>query len=140
MDFTIANSVDPYEMTHHVAFHQGVPCSIKYLIRGFWYTKGIQRLNISYIRVLELPCFTTDQIRYSFYCGRLSLFLSNDERFKRKFQQFSYLPKVTLPCCHVFEEPSLFYLFCSGSQRKYPCKILFNFLTIGSRGYVKSFL
>ena len=37
-----------------------------------------------------------------------------------------YLPKVTPACCHVFEGPSLFYLFCSGSSMKYPCQILFN--------------
>ena len=80
MDFIIANSADPYEMTNRVAFHLGLPCSIKYPIRGFWYTKGIQRLSISYIRVQKLSCLTTDQIRYSFYCGRLSPFLSNDVR------------------------------------------------------------
>ena len=126
MDFVLANSADPGEMTHRMAFHLGLPCAIKYPIRGFWYIKDIQRLNISYIRVKKLPCFTTDQIRYSFYCGRLSPFLSNDERFP-------YLPKVTPLCCHVFEWPSLFYQFCSGSPRKYPCQI-------DSRGYVKSFL
>ena len=46
MDFAITNSADPDKMTHHVAFHLSLPCSIKYPIRGFWYTKGIQRLNI----------------------------------------------------------------------------------------------
>ena len=76
MDFVITNSADPDEMTHRVTFHLGLPCSIKYPIRGFWYTKGIQDLTS-----LKLPCFTTDQIRYSFYCGRLLPFLSNDERF-----------------------------------------------------------
>ena len=81
MDFILANSADQYEMTHRVTFHLGLPCSIKYPIRGFLYTKGIQRLSISKIRVQKLPCFITDQIRYSFYCGRLSPFLSNDERF-----------------------------------------------------------
>ena len=126
MDFVITNSADPGEMTHRVAFHLGLPCSIKYPIRGFWYTKGIQRLNISYIRVQKLPCFTTDQIHYRFYCGRLSPFLSNDERFYRRFQQFPYLPKVMPPGCHVFEGPSLLYLFCSGSSMKYSCQILFN--------------
>ena len=63
MDFVIANSADPDEMTHHVAFHLGLPCSMI-----TWYTKGIQRLIISYIWVQKLPWFTTDQIRYSFYC------------------------------------------------------------------------
>ena len=68
MDFVIANSADPDEMTHHVAFHLGLPCSMKYPIRGFEYTKGIQRFIISYIWVQKLPSFTTDQIRYGFYC------------------------------------------------------------------------
>ena len=81
MDFVLANSADPDEMTHRVTFHLGLPCLTKYPISGFWYTKDIQRLNISYIRVQKLPCFTIDQIRYSFYCKRLSPFLSNDERF-----------------------------------------------------------
>ena len=81
MDFVIAISADPDEMTHCVAFNLGLPFSIKCSIRGFWYTKGIQRLNISYVRVQKLPCFTMDQILYSFYCGRLSPFLSNDEWF-----------------------------------------------------------
>ena len=56
MDFVITNSADPDEITHRVAFHLGLPCSVKYPIRGFWYTKGIQMLNISYIRVKKLPC------------------------------------------------------------------------------------
>ena len=55
MDFSKANCADPYEMTHRVTFYLGLPCSIKYPIRSFWYTKGIQRL-ISYIRVQNLPC------------------------------------------------------------------------------------
>ena len=61
MDFVIASSADPDKMTHHVAFYPGLPCSVKYPIRGVWYTKGVQRLNISYIRVQKLPCFTTDR-------------------------------------------------------------------------------
>ena len=54
MDFIIANSADPYEMTHHVTFHLGVPCSIEYPIRGFWYTilqrvyKGLASLIFGY--------------------------------------------------------------------------------------------
>ena len=35
MDFVIASSADPDEMTHRVAFHLGIPCAIKYPIRGF---------------------------------------------------------------------------------------------------------
>ena len=110
MDFIIENSADPYEMTHHVAFHLGVPCSIKCPLRGFWYTKNIQRLSISYIRVQKFPCFTTDQIRYRFYCGRLSPFLGLE-----KIPTVSLSAKGHAPGCHVFEGPSLFYLFCSGS-------------------------
>ena len=44
MDFAITNSADPDKMTHRVAFHLGLPCSIKYPIRGFWYTKGLTSL------------------------------------------------------------------------------------------------
>ena len=40
MDFIIANNADPYEMTHRVAFHLSLPCSIKYPIR----VSGIQRV------------------------------------------------------------------------------------------------
>ena len=79
MDFVISNSADPDEMTRRVAFHLGLPGSIKYPIRGLWYTSGIQRLNISYIWVQNWPCFITDQIRYSFYCGRLSPFQSKEK-------------------------------------------------------------
>ena len=49
MDFAITNIADKDKMTHRVAFHLGLSCSIKYPSRGFWYTKGIQRLTISYI-------------------------------------------------------------------------------------------
>ena len=39
MDFVLANSADPDEMTNRVAFHLGLPYSIKYYPnRGFWYT------------------------------------------------------------------------------------------------------
>ena len=57
MDFIIANSADPDEMSHRVGFYLGLPCSIKYPIRGFWYTKGIERLSISYIRVQKVGMF-----------------------------------------------------------------------------------
>ena len=123
MDFIIANSADPFEMTHRVAFHLGLPCSIKYPIRGFWYTKGIQRLSISYIRVHKLPCFTTDQIRYSFYCGRLLPFLSNDERVKRRFQQFPYLPKVTPLAAMFLRDQVCFICFVVGHRGNIPAKL-----------------
>ena len=34
-DFSFANSVDPDEMQHYVAFHQGLHCLQKYSFRGF---------------------------------------------------------------------------------------------------------
>ena len=39
MDCAVTNSADPDEMTHCVTFYLGLPCSIKYPIRGFWYTR-----------------------------------------------------------------------------------------------------
>ena len=36
----LANSADPDEMQHDVAFHLGLHCLPKYLFRGFQYTKG----------------------------------------------------------------------------------------------------
>ena len=47
MDFVLANSTDPDEMTHRVAFHLGHLCLIKYPIRGLLSTKGKERVNIS---------------------------------------------------------------------------------------------
>ena len=38
--FAITNSADPDKITHRVAFHLGLPCSIKYPIR----VSGIQRV------------------------------------------------------------------------------------------------
>ena len=76
MDFVIANSADPDEMTHHVAFHLGLPCSMKCPIRGFLYTKGIQRFIISYIWVQKLPGLQRIKFVIAFI-----VFLSNDERF-----------------------------------------------------------
>ena len=35
------NNVDLHEMPHFVAFHQGLHCLLKYMVRGFKYiTKG----------------------------------------------------------------------------------------------------
>ena len=39
-DFVLANSVDPDEMLHYAAIHQGLHCLPQYLFRGFRYTKG----------------------------------------------------------------------------------------------------
>ena len=36
MNFVLANSADPYEMPHYVAFHLGLHCLSKYPFRGFW--------------------------------------------------------------------------------------------------------
>ena len=51
MNYVITNSADPDEISHRVAFHLGLPCSIKYPIRGFWYTrvyKGLTSLIFGY--------------------------------------------------------------------------------------------
>ena len=37
MNFVITDSADLDEMIHCVAFYLGLPCSIKYPIRGVWY-------------------------------------------------------------------------------------------------------
>ena len=39
MDFVLANSADPDEMPHNVAFHLGLYGLPKYLFRGFWSSK-----------------------------------------------------------------------------------------------------
>ena len=36
----IASTADPDEMQHYAAFHLGLHCLLKYLFRGFPYTKG----------------------------------------------------------------------------------------------------
>ena len=76
MDFVIANSADQDEMTHHVAFHLGLPCSIKYPIRGFWYTKRIQRLSSLIFGYKS--CHVLQRIKFVI---AFIVFLSNDERF-----------------------------------------------------------
>ena len=38
--FVIANCVDPDEMQHYVAFHQGLHCFLKYPLMGIWSSKG----------------------------------------------------------------------------------------------------
>ena len=122
MDFVIANSADPDEITHRVAFHLGLPCAIKYPIRGFWYTKGIQRLNISYIRVQKLQrikfviAFIVEGCHH--FCQMMSGFREDSNSF--------LICQRSRPLLPYLEGPSLFYLFCSGSPRKYPCQILFN--------------
>ena len=40
MYFVLANSADPDEMPHDVAFHLGLHCLPSNLFRGFWSTKG----------------------------------------------------------------------------------------------------
>ena len=40
IDFVLANSVEPDEMTHYVAFHLGFHCLPKYTFWGFWSLKG----------------------------------------------------------------------------------------------------
>ena len=36
----LSSSADRDEMQHYAAFHQGLYCLLKYLFRGFQYTKG----------------------------------------------------------------------------------------------------
>ena len=40
----LANSADPDEMQHYAAFHRGLHCLPKHLLRGFQYTKGSEWL------------------------------------------------------------------------------------------------
>ena len=40
IDFVVANSADPDEMSHYAAFHLGLHCLPKYLFRSFRSTKG----------------------------------------------------------------------------------------------------
>ena len=40
IDFVLANSADPDEMLIYETFHLGLHCLLKYLFRGFQYTKG----------------------------------------------------------------------------------------------------
>ena len=40
IDFALANSVDPDEMPHYVAFHLSLHYLPKYTFRSHWYMKG----------------------------------------------------------------------------------------------------
>ena len=42
VDFVLANSKDPDEMPHFVAFHLGLHCAPKYLFRGLRSIKGFR--------------------------------------------------------------------------------------------------
>ena len=136
MDFVKANSADSDEMTHHVAFHLGLPCSMKYPILVYkGYTKAYHLLYLG-----TQSCHVLHRIKFVI---AFIVFLSKDERFLRRRQQFpyTYLPKVTSPGCHVFERPSLFICFVVGHRGNFTAKFYsILILTISSRGYVKSFL
>ena len=41
LSLKITTRVDPNEMQHYAAFHQGLHCLPKYLLRGFHNTKGL---------------------------------------------------------------------------------------------------
>ena len=43
VDFVLANSADPDEMPHYVAFHLSFHCLQKYRFKGFW---SIKRANL----------------------------------------------------------------------------------------------
>ena len=62
MDFVMANSVDPDEMPHDAAFHQGLHCLPKHLFRYFssskgltakWDTAAIKHVNIGFTHVFS---------------------------------------------------------------------------------------
>ena len=40
--FVLANSADPDEMPHHVVFHLGIHCLLKYLFMGYAVYKGLR--------------------------------------------------------------------------------------------------
>ena len=40
IDFVTANNGDPEELPLYVAFYQGLYCLPKYMLWGFWSTKG----------------------------------------------------------------------------------------------------
>ena len=129
MDFVIINSADPDEMTHCVAFHLGLSCSIKYPIRGFWYTKGTcEYKGLTSLIFGYKSCHVLQRIKFviAFIVEGCHHFCQMMSGFREDSNSFYYLPKVTPPGCHVFEGPSLFDLFCSGSSMKYPCQILFD--------------
>ena len=46
-DFVLVNSADADEMTYYGAFHLGLHCLPKYLLRGFQYSKGVLALKCS---------------------------------------------------------------------------------------------
>ena len=54
IDFVSANSTDPDEITHALAFHLSLHCLLMYQFKGFPYTVPIHfffklRFNVSYI-------------------------------------------------------------------------------------------
>ena len=135
MDFVIANSADPDEMTHRVAFHLSFPCSLKYPIRGFWYTKGIQRLNTSYIRVQKLPCFTTDQIRLAFILEGCHHFCQMMSGFREDSNSFLICQRSRPLATMFLRDQVRFICFVVGHRGNIPAKF-YSILTICSRGYV----
>ena len=60
--FVSANSEDPDEMPHYVAFHLGLHCLPKYLFR----VSGVQRVNNIYIFIIV--ALDEAKIRTAFLC------------------------------------------------------------------------
>ena len=58
--FILANSADPDEMLHNVAFHLGHRCLPKYLFRGFWSTRG----NIFMLQASRYECVPENYFSY----------------------------------------------------------------------------
>ena len=55
--FTFTNSVDPDELPHYTAFHLGLHCLYKYLLRGFPVIKGLSmKLSVFFYQSV-LACF-----------------------------------------------------------------------------------
>ena len=46
INFVLENSADPDEMPHYAAFHLGLHCLPKYLLRGFWSSRGKDKVRL----------------------------------------------------------------------------------------------
>ena len=143
MDFVIASSADPDEMTHRVAFHLGFPCSIKYPISGFWYTKGIQRVYKGLTSLIfgYKSCHVLQRIKFV-----IALIVEGCHHFCQMMSGFredsnsSLICQRSRPLAAMFLRNQVcFICFVVGHRGNIPAK-LYSILTIGSRGYVKSLL
>ena len=121
MDFIIANSVDPYEITHHVAFHLGFLCSISTQLgvsdiqRVY---KGLASLIFGYKschvlkRIKLVIAFIVEGCHH--FCQMMSGFREDSNSFLICQRSRPWLP--------FFEGPILFYLFLLGHRGNIPAK------------------